>query len=62
MICAYDLAEKRDFERFFQGFGELAEVKLMAGFAFVEFRDARDAKEAVAGIIFLWMLLTCRTK
>jgi splicing factor, arginine/serine-rich 4/5/6 len=43
------LAEKRDFERFFQGYGELTEVKLMAGFAFVEFREARDAKDAVAG-------------
>jgi splicing factor, arginine/serine-rich 4/5/6 len=43
------LAEKRDFERFFQGYGELTEVKLMAGFAFVEFKEARDAKDAVAG-------------
>jgi RNA recognition motif-containing protein len=44
------LAEKRDFERFFQGFGELVEVKLMAGFAFVEFKDSKDAKDAVNGI------------
>jgi hypothetical protein len=29
----------------------LVEVKLMAGFAFVEFKEARDAKEAVAGTI-----------
>lgn len=43
------LAEKRDFERFFQGYGELTEVKLMAGFAFVEFKEPRDAKDAVAG-------------
>jgi hypothetical protein len=28
----------------------LSEVKLMAGFAFVEFKEARDAKDAVAGI------------
>jgi RNA recognition motif-containing protein len=44
-----NLAEKRDFERFFQGFGDLVEVKLMAGFAFVEFKEARDARDAIGG-------------
>lgn len=50
LVDANDIAEKRDFERFFKGFGELSEVKLMAGFAFVEFKDPRDAKDAVNGI------------
>jgi hypothetical protein len=52
-------AEKRDFERFFQGFGDLVEVKLMAGFAFVEFKEARDARDAIAGNLFLcscWLI------
>jgi RNA recognition motif-containing protein len=55
--CPDCAAEKRDFERFFQGYGELTEVKLMAGFAFVEFRDARDAKDAVAGRVAPYRIL-----
>ncbi|KAG4301039.1 hypothetical protein PCK1_002738 [Pneumocystis canis] len=39
--------ERRDIEKFFYGYGDIAEVKLMSGFAFVEFKDPRDAKDAV---------------
>jgi len=49
LLACLHSAEKRDFERFFQGFGEITEVKLMAGFAFVEFKEPRDAKDAVSG-------------
>lgn len=38
---------RRDIENFFYDYGEIAEIKLMSGFAFVEFKTARDAKDAV---------------
>lgn len=39
--------DRRDIENFFYGYGDIAEIKLMCGFAFVEFKNARDAKDAV---------------
>ena len=35
-----------ELERFFKGYGNIAECKMMRGFAFVEFEDPRDAKDA----------------
>ncbi|KAG5519445.1 hypothetical protein PMAC_002072 [Pneumocystis sp. 'macacae'] len=42
-----NIVERRDIEKFFYGYGDIEEIKLMSGFAFVEFKDPRDAKDAV---------------
>ncbi|KAK9467727.1 hypothetical protein V1512DRAFT_259901 [Lipomyces arxii] len=41
-------AERADVEDLFKGYGKLVEVKLMSGFGFVEFENARDAQDVVA--------------
>lgn len=40
-------ARERDVERFFKGYGNLVDIIVKRGFAFVEFRDRRDADDAV---------------
>ena len=42
-----DSAQTRDVEAVFSRFGSLVEVTIKAGFAFVEYDDARDAEEAL---------------
>ncbi|CAK6976369.1 hypothetical protein E3U43_014205 [Scomber scombrus] len=43
---SYHVREK-DIQRFFSGYGKLAEVDLKNGYGFVEFEDNRDADDAV---------------
>ncbi|PVU91845.1 hypothetical protein BB560_006100 [Smittium megazygosporum] len=40
-------ARRRDIERLFETYGELRDVVLRRGFGFVEFRDRRDADDAL---------------
>ena len=41
-------ARESDVERFFKGFGHLEHVLMKRGFCYVEFKDARDASDAIA--------------
>ncbi len=41
----YETSE-RDVEKFFRGYGKIEQVMMKNGFAFVEFKDARDADDA----------------
>jgi len=36
-----------DLERFLRGYGDIKEIRLMTGYAFVEFEEERDAEDAV---------------
>lgn len=40
-------ATQRDVERFVSGYGRIRDLVLKRGYAFIEFEDRRDAKEAV---------------
>jgi hypothetical protein len=40
-------ATERDLKKLFSEFGRIREVKVLTGFAFVEFDDSRDARDAV---------------
>ncbi|KAI8379084.1 uncharacterized protein BYT42DRAFT_567394 [Radiomyces spectabilis] len=40
-------ARTRDLERLFKGYGDIVEVNVKSGFGFVEFRNPRDAEDAV---------------
>ncbi|GAA5853194.1 hypothetical protein JCM8547_000236 [Rhodosporidiobolus lusitaniae] len=41
-------ASNRDFQEYFGSLGKLVEVRIMAGFAFIEYDQLRDAEQAVA--------------
>jgi RNA recognition motif-containing protein len=40
-------AESRDIEKLASEFGRIRDVRLLTGFAFVEYDDPRDAKDCV---------------
>jgi len=40
-------AQRADIEDFFKPFGRINDIRLMAGFGFIEFDDSRDAEDAV---------------
>ncbi|KAK9446575.1 uncharacterized protein V1518DRAFT_429890 [Limtongia smithiae] len=42
------LVERADIEDLFKGYGKIVEVKVMSGFGFVEFDNARDAQDVVS--------------
>ncbi|OMH85999.1 Serine/arginine-rich splicing factor 4 [Zancudomyces culisetae] len=42
-----DDAREKDIERFFRGYGEIRQMDLRAGFGFLEFRERRDAEDAI---------------
>lgn len=50
-----DLATKADVENHFNthGTGEIAEIKLMNGFGFIEYKDSLDARDVVPGKEYL---------
>jgi arginine/serine-rich splicing factor 4/5/6 len=47
-------ADERDLEHFFKGYGRIAEIRIMSGFAFVEMEDPRDARDAVQDLSMLY--------
>ncbi|OLL23021.1 Serine/arginine-rich splicing factor 4 [Neolecta irregularis DAH-3] len=42
--------ERRDLEKLFEDYGELKDVQLKSGFAFVEFASSRDAENAIKDV------------
>lgn len=40
-------ASNRDFQEYFGAIGKLVETRIMAGFAFIEYDQLRDAEQAV---------------
>jgi len=42
-----DRARESDLEKFLRGYGDIKEIRMMTGYAFVEFEEDRDAEDAV---------------
>ena len=47
-----DKRGKTELERFFRGYGSISDVKIVKNFAFVEFEEGRDARDAMSGRVW----------
>jgi len=45
-----DRARARDIETFFRKYGKIEQIRLRNRFGFVDFRDRRDAEDAIRGL------------